>query len=276
MGEAKLKQYNRKSFLLEHRNCVYCGSLAVTTDHCPPRCFFIERKWPETYEFPCCKACNEEARLDEQALSVVIRSSKSASSSGVGFEEWTRLLRGVRNNQPAILQEWGNTTATSQKRFFRKVFGRTGDKLRYDGWGAVDLGPLTCAAIDRFMIKLAKAIYYRHTNKIFDGIIYAQHLNLMTMHSPDEFTQTLIKIAPLFAYSKRGKDSLVDQFIYRFNISEERDALYAVVMFSDQFVFQLTLLSVDMAQKLEEKHREEGKSPRLEGKFVCRLRGDVR
>ena len=72
MGEGKRRQYSRQHFLAENRYCAYCGAAATTTDHCPPRCFFKRRTWPETYEFPACEPCNDVSRLDEQALAVLV------------------------------------------------------------------------------------------------------------------------------------------------------------------------------------------------------------
>lgn len=65
MGEARIKQYNRRQFLKEHPVCCYCGDAATTTDHCPPRSFFERRGWPEGYEFPACGPCNDEGRMNE-------------------------------------------------------------------------------------------------------------------------------------------------------------------------------------------------------------------
>jgi hypothetical protein len=72
MGEAKAKISKKAEFLLRHPECIYCGAPATTVDHCPPRCFFAGKHGPEGYEFPACQPCNSGARLDEQALSVLV------------------------------------------------------------------------------------------------------------------------------------------------------------------------------------------------------------
>ena len=130
MNEGKAKQVNRERLLREHPNCVYCGRIAETEDHCPPRCFLERRNWPEGYSFAACHACNQETRGDEQALAVLIRGT-TRSNGTLQFEEWKRLYNGVRNNNPKILAEWNRTQCRRDvRRTMREAFGPAGDQLR--------------------------------------------------------------------------------------------------------------------------------------------------
>src|SRR6185437_15712623 len=88
-GQAKQKQYSRAQFLLRHPRCAYCGGVATTTDHCPPRSFFLGRVWPETYEFPACGPCNAEGRGDEQILAVLVRVGLS-DMTPLELDEWRK------------------------------------------------------------------------------------------------------------------------------------------------------------------------------------------
>jgi hypothetical protein len=47
---------HRRAFLAKHRYCAFCGghATATTVEHCPPRALFQDRRWPESFEFPCC------------------------------------------------------------------------------------------------------------------------------------------------------------------------------------------------------------------------------
>ena len=240
MGEAKRKENRRSEFLRLHPACVYCGRPALTTDHCPPRCFFERRLWPETYEFPACEPCNAEARLDEQALAVLIRSKLTETPSELSQREWERLVDGVRNNQPNVLAEWGNVTRNEVRRDLRTAFGRErGDLLRGRGWGVANIGPLTQAMITRFMVKLSKALYYRHNAAVFDGILYVNHIDITHRDATPEYFNGILRMAPALASVERNKQALSEQFIYRFNHNAEAQVMYAVVQFGDQFVFQL-------------------------------------
>ena len=213
---------------------------------------FVGRQWPETYEFAACKPCNDEARLDEQAIGVLVRLKLSETQSVPARNEWRRLFRGVMNNQPALVQEWMSMSANERRRALREAFGREGDFMRQAGWGSIHFGDLTHALVWRFMIKLAKALYYRHNGKVFEGVIYTRHISLLVRDSTPGFIQNILSGAPAVSEAMRSNRPLTDQFIYRFNHSPEHGVLYAVVQFSEQFIFQLIVLSWDMADYLAE------------------------
>ena len=191
MSEARVRQKRGQRLLKENPICIYCGAPATTTDHCPPRCFFEGRHWPETYEFPACKPCNERARLDEQALAVLIR----AKATGAMNHEWEKLAQGVKNNQPAIVAEWTSLSRNEQKHALRDLFGRdSADNLRRLGWKAFNVGPLSEAMINRFMVKLSKALYFRHNNALLDGVVYVLHINALSKDITPEFMNSILAI----------------------------------------------------------------------------------
>lgn len=274
MGDAKRRLNRRQVFLETHPSCVYCGAPATTSDHCPPRSFFEGRQWPETYEFPACEPCNAGARLDEQALAVLIRCRLTESRRETDQLEWEKLVQGVKNNQPHILAEWKNITGNERKRGLRLAFGREGDQRRYDGWGLANLGPLTQAMILRFMIKLGKALYYRHNNHIFDGVIYVHHIDRMSRDTTPEYMQSVLSMAPGTPEIERNRNSLFEQFIYRFNHSPEHGVMYAVVQFGDQFIFQLIAMGRDMDAKLVEMNK--GVDLSKVGRHECPLSHSLR
>jgi hypothetical protein len=216
-------------------------------DHCPPRCFFQGRIWPETYEFPACGACNADARLDEQALAVLVRVKSPQSPNS----EWKKLAEGLKNNRPELVAEWLDMSRNEQKFALRESLGRRdADQLRQLGWGAINLGPLSKTAINRFMIKLAQALHFQHVGAPLDGVVYVYHVNAVTMNSGPELMKSILAIAPDLATIKRGNRQLTDQFIYRFNYNAEHGAMYAVVQFSAQFIFQVIALSKTMDERL--------------------------
>jgi hypothetical protein len=273
MGDATRKRKQLQALLLTHPWCVYCGAPATTIDHCPPRCFFEGRQWPESYAFPACADCNEQARLDEQALGVLIRIKLSANPQKRNAE-WEKLMRGVRNNQPRVLAEWTEHGGIiSQKHGMRERFGVEGDRLRREGWGLWNIGPLTQSVMIRFMIKLSKALYYRHNGVLFDGVIYASHIDSLSKDSTPAFFADILRMAPTLLAPKRNNRSLADQFIYRFNHNAEHGVMYAVVQFSEQFIFQLIALRSDMDEKLAVMAREaKAELPAVGiGRYVCPL-----
>src|SRR5439155_11052078 len=121
-----------------------------------------------------------------------------------GRSEWNKLFKGVLNNQPEIVAEWRDTTASRQKRFFRDVFGPHGDAIRWAGYGAINLGPVTRAAVHRFGIKLGKALYYRHIEKIFEGDIYVRQMDPFIKARNPEYLEQMFQFAPEFATLQRN------------------------------------------------------------------------
>jgi hypothetical protein len=251
MGDAKRKFNRRLEFLKMHPRCAYCAGPATTSDHCPPRSFFSRRDWPETYEFPACEPCNAAARLDEQALVVLFRCTFRETGEA-DQSEWNRLLDGVRNNQPHVLAEWGSVMRNEIKHGLRRTFGVDGDLLRHAGWGMANIGPLTQAMLDRFMIKLAKALYYKHNSDILDGVLYIYNIDIARRDAGHESLQRMLLMAPELADVKRNQRSLSEQFIYRFNNSREHGVMHTMVQFGDQFIFQILAMSRIAEQKLIE------------------------
>lgn len=180
MGKSKEKQKNNASILLENPFCCFCGQKAVTVDHRPPRFFFVKRQWPDSYAFSCCKSCNNVTRDDEQILAVLTRISISKDRSDVEVIELNNLLTGVRNNKPEVLQEWSNMSPTRLKRFYRESFGNSGDKLRHSGLSALNIGQVATYALNRFIAKIAKALYYKHVGYRCDGTITFGMIDVIT------------------------------------------------------------------------------------------------
>ena len=251
MGDAKRRLKRRLEFLEMHPRCIYCAAPATTFDHCPPRSFFSERHWPETYEFPACQPCNAAARRDEQALVVLLRCT-FRETGDAEQSEWNKLLDGVRNNQPDILAEWGSVTRNELKHELRRIFGADGDRLRNTGWGMANIGPLTQAMLDRFTIKLAKALYYKHNGDILNGVLYIHHIDITKRDGVHEYLQSILLMAPALAEIRRNQRSLAEQFLYRFNNSPEHGVMHAVVQFGDQFIFQILAMSSLAEKKLRE------------------------
>lgn len=272
MGEKKARQSRTKKLISEHPWCIYCGAPATTIDHFPPRCFFRGRQWPEGYEFPSCFDCNSQARNDEQALAVLLRSDTFEELTGLAEEEWKRLARGLKNNAPEIINEWTEYSGAKRKRQFREVFGGKGDQLRRDGWGLINIGPKTDAAIERIMIKTAKSIYYKHTGKVFNGTLYLKRFNALFTNDLSSFLDGIIQYAPYLVETKRNNVSLSDQFMYRINCSAEHEAMYAVVRYSRQFLFAAIALGRGFSGRLEKDISERGFSGSPLSKHNCYLR----
>jgi hypothetical protein len=269
MGEARRRQYSREDFLKAHPRCAYCGDFATTTDHCPPRCFFDRRDWPETFEFPSCASCNQASRLDEQALAVLAR-IRLQDQGEPGRTEWQRLVDGVRNNQEAIFAEWISSTPIQRKRFFQSAVGaEMAMKMHEANFGALRFGPLTNAAVGHFGVKLGKAFYYRHMQELFEGDIYVRFLDpFLKSRNPDHIDK-IVDMAPGILRPKRNTKSLADRFAYRFNYSTEIGVIYTVIQFGSQLTFSIMAVRKDTAEQLRKDTADDG-AP-VGGLFHCSL-----
>ena len=57
---------------LSRSQCIYCGSKATTRDHVPPRLLLTRPYPPNLLTVPSCKACNNDASIDEQYFLALI------------------------------------------------------------------------------------------------------------------------------------------------------------------------------------------------------------
>ncbi len=72
--------FDRKRPRLSRLFCVYCGTIATTRDHVPPK-VLLDKPFPSNLRtVPSCKSCNNNASLDEQYLSVLLGEISSAPS----------------------------------------------------------------------------------------------------------------------------------------------------------------------------------------------------
>lgn len=246
VGEAKCKQYSREQFLREHPTCCYCGLPATTTDHCPPRAMFLDRIWPEGYEFPACHTCNQEARKDEQVLAMLGPLWFTKNQTKAETEHWKRHAKGLANNQPEIIAEMlSGRSRNEQHQAFRQILGNeVGDELRRRGYGIGELGPRIQAVISRFATKLAKALFYKHAGTVLDGELWAIHFTAADREKAIGVVELMLTIAPLQSETSRSGQVLNDQFTYRYNCSAGPEpVLYAVVQFNDQLMFNIVAAS---------------------------------
>ena len=237
MGQAKRKQYSRGEFLKEHPLCCYCGVVAVTTDHCPPRGLFRSRQWPEGYEFPACAICNDAGRAIEQVIACGFRFSLLNPDVS---DEMQRLLRGVGNNHPTIFSEWRGAGGAKTKRLLNEKFGHYGPALRRQGFGAAEIGPEQMEMLHRFGDKLGRALYYKHVNCQLPSRVFVNFLSFINNH---EYLEGAVEFAPILAETKRCNVDLGDQFCYRYNSSPQLGILYAVARLGEQQGYQMFVFS---------------------------------
>jgi hypothetical protein len=233
MGQAKIKQYNRRQFLREHADCCYCGAKAETTDHCPPRAFFINRRWPEGYEFPACSSCNDAARKTEQVIACCFRFK---ITDGEISDELKRLIIGVRNNHSEVFHDWSSPGSAKRRRLLKEGFGELGSQLWRDGLGASEIGSTQMSLLLQFGAKLGQALYYKHNSKILRGRVIVHLISFINNY---DFLDAALRMAPIQSLTQRCNVDLGPQFSYRCNHTPDPGVLYAVVRLGEQQGYQL-------------------------------------
>ncbi len=128
--------------------CTFCGSIAATVEHSPPKVLFLNSDCPKGWEFPACDKCNEGTRQSDQIFAFFVFSSILDPSP----PEWAhlrKLIRGIWNNQPQVIDEVVNNTAQIR---FGSVLTPTSE-----GPALVTMGDALQSHIDRVADKLALA-----------------------------------------------------------------------------------------------------------------------
>lgn len=246
MGEAKRKQMSKQAFLAlpENGRCIYCGKKSETVDHFPPRVFFKDRKWPETYRFPACKACNSGKSQDELALAHMIKEQDLNSKED---RESKKIREGVRNNRPTIIDEviqlTGNEAKQGRKDLFSEQFA---DKFPEDTHGIFRFGEEGQRLLRDFRIWLGQSLYFLHVKDLFLDDIFS------TIFKPSDYGS--LEFASLLGELNEkpklfnGKDDLSSQFNYRYRKLGKN--FFALIWFGFAQLRIFVLMGVDPDLKI--------------------------
>lgn len=246
MGQAKQKQYSKIEFLKIHQICCYCGEKATTIDHCPPRSLFIDRKWPESYEFPSCERCNSEGRKIENIIAVIyrIRLNTSVKDAHLG-----KLIMGLRNNSPEIIKELeSSNNGRWHRQELRKQYGDMGDDIYMRGYRVATIdGPKMREAMEYFGRKMGKALYYKHIGRRLKGKLFTKS---MYINRNPELLQIIANMTPMFATLQREFKNLSDQFTYRFNYNADLGIFCAIAGFKEQLGYLIMAMDEEFYKSL--------------------------
>lgn len=213
----------KERFLGENPICCFCGGTAqaVELDHIPSRAIFLDRQWPEGFEFPACIECNRETRYDEEIVAFISRLYPDSTEERQK-KEFVKLCTSINKYRPEIIDEM-NGSAAAKKRAAKKYNieleeGKTTKDLPF-----VTIGPLVNDAVSNFSRKLVLALYYKHAGEVMPsgaGIAIRWFSNIEIVHDaiPRELQQYLVGYPNI----TRCNTDLRDQFHYGFAFSECR------------------------------------------------------
>lgn len=249
-----LRQFRRRrrrserktEFLKTNPTCCFCGGEvpSVTIDHVPARSFFHERKWPEGYEFPACKECNEATRLDELLFSFLTRVFPDPEAPDE-TNLLPELFKSIRNNFPGVLQQ-----LQPSARDVRNWLRDTGTVLPR-GMSLSDVPilksdhPILRSAVRRTATKIALALYFKHSGKILpkDGLIGIAFFTNTTF-KPDSFSDEFFNALSGMPDPRRGSLNLESRFNYQYAYSPDSEFAGFLVRFPQSMAF-LFVVSAD-------------------------------
>jgi hypothetical protein len=238
MGQAKQR---KEKFL--NQPCIFCGgtNLSTTVDHIPARSFFLNRQWPEGFEFPACLKCNQESRSTEARLALISRLDPTLPENSPIHAEAEKMIEGIRRNDSEFLRELSAPVDSESQKNILKEYGipyDDGDEIETNS--VIGIPPSLSLEVQNYGFKLAKATHWKHTNKIVpqnaDMLCYWQTNANMRSHRIDKIiTEFLLGIGA----TERNKKSLNDQFAYRWGTSP--DGHLGAYYFLFRFTFSIVV-----------------------------------
>jgi hypothetical protein len=167
MGAKKIR---KQRFIAAHPWCCFCGggTATETEDHVPPRVLFHSRVWPEGYTFPACQRCNSATRLIEQVIALLARVDQEPPEAARPeiANELREIMRGIRNNQPALFAELQPTVEQLEKFYRERGIAMPVDSPPAQTPLLNAKGPIVTSSVREFSRKLFLALHYKETRRI--------------------------------------------------------------------------------------------------------------
>jgi hypothetical protein len=250
MRRAQQRKQGRAALLAANPFCVYCGGTrrATTVDHMPPRMMFRGKLRPGQFEFPCCDPCNQGTKASDLVVAFLGRVYPDPTSAA-DQADIRRILAGLKNNMPAVLQEMhvgraGQKLARNRTRAF---LDESGGFLRLGG-------PLMSKHLDTFGCKLALAMHWEITKKIIPpigGVAVRVYTNVEALERkiPDD----LLRLLPGPQTLRQGTWDVTDQFEYSARTTDDHQM--GIFFASFRFSFAVTAVTTMDRRLIPEKIR---------------------
>jgi hypothetical protein len=217
LAQSKLKKKRHAEILNACPVCIYCGGStpATTIDHMPPIAMFDGRQRPKGLEFASCEACNKGTRAADLVASLLGRVYPDPTRD-TQAEDFRKLLRGVRNNVPGLLEEMHISDRGQMIQRQRTGIGEGGGFIHGGG-------PLVSNLMKAFAVKLGFAMHYHATNEAIPvgGGVSARWFSNVD-RATDVFPQTIFKLLPELRTLKQGKVAVEDQFQFSTRCLEDK------------------------------------------------------
>jgi len=219
-----MRRKHKDEFKLKHPVCIFCGGLNPMTsiEHCPPRAMFQHRQWPEGFEFPACDACNLGSADDDLIVALLARINPFDGSGGADGR-FCKLASSIRQKHPGMIARMYPTPG--QARRLNRSLGLTVTKGKtQQESGVANILPEMHRAVEVFAAKLAKAIYYKETGKVFphDGELLMKWSGNSHLVTQGRYLllDSLGDLPGSVPELRRGRTVLNNQFSYALNMAD--------------------------------------------------------
>ncbi len=232
---------HRQRFLTQNPICAFCGgnTFATTIEHCPSRALFQHRKWPEGFEFPACKACNQGSGDDDLIVAMLARMDPFEEKGNLDGSLKGLMYR-VNKQKPGLLAKM-MPSAIEARRSNLKLgiepqLGQTHQEA-----GGVKITEEIHASVCTLARKLVKGIYYRDIKRIFPdtGCLLLNWFTNADLIKDGNYVifDILKELSGDAPPLKRGGSYLNDQFEYKITFSPDADFLVLQAKFGNSFGF---------------------------------------
>lgn len=156
--------------------CAYCGSVATTVDHVPPKGLYTEerRRGLNLVTVPACKECNEQTAKDEEYFRNVMASS-TAVETAAGRELFQNEVTRSLQHSPGLLKRIASQFATKEIRSPGGIYLTTLPAIK-----------LESNRFERVLIKIARGLYFLHRGTRVPSTLDAQAFHVT--HLLEELT----------------------------------------------------------------------------------------
>jgi len=220
-------------------SCVYCGGMADTMDHIPPKSLF-QKPRPPLITVPACKRCNSEASLDDEyfrnALIIDHRIEKLQGTQQVR-EAFKRSVR--RSEAPGLQNSLINNLRRVSLISPTGLYKGQGGALKFD-----------FSRMSKVLIRIVKGLFFHELKRCLPSDC------LITAHSPQEMVNDFGAINASVKLVKEIKKKVTlenDLFSYGFVVWEDQtNASFWMLQFYNTQVFFVSTTPAQFDEKISD------------------------
>jgi hypothetical protein len=250
MGMSRIR---KQQFFAATPNCVFCGGStpATTIEHCPPKSMFDNKEWPEGFEFSSCSACNN-GTSDQDLIVAWMARVDFTDQSQTSDQRTIGLLKLMHLQHPQMVRKM--LPSSIEARRTNRLLGITPPQGKtHTETCVINITPEMTNAIHTFAKKLAKGVYFMHTQKIFpsDGCLMLGWFTNVEFVKKSGFVpfDVIKDVAGTIPPVVRNGKSLDNRFSYKLSISANSDLFVLQAMFGNSF--GLLIFGATQAGQLE-------------------------